>query len=127
LDVGVRALVLLDTVEKVPQVRPFRVARLVRGLDAVVDVPALLVEDERALLAVEGDAPRLALDAGPRPDAVLPDQAGVGKIERYDLGVRRLLVVVVEVFAAAAGDAARRVEPEDPARGGHGGEPVVAH
>src|SRR5262245_41464419 len=52
LDVGVGPLVLADAVEKVAQVRSLDLRRLIRRLDAVVDVPALLINDERAVLAV---------------------------------------------------------------------------
>src|SRR5262245_36538120 len=66
LDVGVGPLVGANAVEEVAQVRLLERRRLVRrrndiaGLLAlfldVVDVPALAVEDERALLAVQDDA-----------------------------------------------------------------------
>src|SRR5262249_26236123 len=68
---------------------------------------------ERASLAVQADAPGFAVEIPLGPDAMFPDEAGVGKIERGNLRVWSLLIVVVEILAAAAGDALRRVEPED--------------
>src|SRR2546429_6680317 len=41
------------------------------GADAFLDVPALAIEHERALLAVEHDAEALARQPGARPDAML--------------------------------------------------------
>src|SRR5262249_21009795 len=74
----------------------------------------------------ERDAPVLAFDAGLRPDAMLPGQASMREIEGGDLGVRRLLVVVVEVLAAPAGNAERGVEAEHPAGHVEGVDGVVA-
>src|SRR5207253_4935699 len=70
LDVGVRPPMLLDAVQEVAQVRPLHLRGLVRGHDAVAHVPALVVEDQVAVLAMEHDAPGGSLDASLCPDAV---------------------------------------------------------
>src|SRR5437870_8727207 len=126
LDVGVRPPMLLDAVQEVAQVRPLRLRGLVRGHDAVAHVPALVVEDQVAVLAMEHDAPGGSLDASLCPDAVLPDQAGARKVIAHDHGVGRLLIVVIEVLAAAAGHAQGGIEPQQPSCHVEGMNAVVA-
>src|SRR5262245_24533138 len=71
LDIGVGPFSVLDAIEEVADV-PFRTGRLVRSFDIAGRVPAVVVEDQVALLAVEHYAPILPLNAGLRPDALLP-------------------------------------------------------
>src|SRR5215831_16817485 len=104
LDVGVRPAIIADAVEEVLKMQPVEVllARgAVGGVDAVAHLPAAIVKDQDAVLTVESDSPRLALESGPRPDPVLPDHGAVRKIEGGDLRVRGLLIVLIEELASA--------------------------
>src|SRR5262249_11677745 len=118
LDVGVRLLApIADAIEEVLQVRPLDLARLVRRFDAICYAPAgLVVENERAFLAVERDARRFAFATRLGPDAVLPREACAGEVERGNVRIRRVMIVVVEQNAAGSADARGRFEAEEHAR-----------
>src|SRR5262249_12452298 len=99
----------------------------VGGLDAVAHLPAAIIEDQDAVLTVQRDAPRLALEAGPRPDAMLPDHGAIGEVERGDLRVRSFLIILIEELAAAGRDADRGIEIEQPAGEIESMDAVVAY
>ena len=106
----------LDAVEEVLDVAVAgtRAGSLRLGLPALVgvlDPPALLVDEQRPLVAVEGDAEAEPLGAVLRPHPVFPDEAGVGEFLGDDLGIGDLLVVVEDVLAAARDDGERGSTP----------------
>src|SRR5262245_14126525 len=113
-DVGIRSAVVADAIEEVLLVGRLHGLLLVAGFDAVLDMPAAIVEHQDAALAIELHAPRLAGDANERPDAVLPQNRAVGEVEGGQVSVGSFLVVVVEELAAAGANADRGVEIEHP-------------
>src|SRR5207245_86231 len=124
---------IADAVEEVAQVLLLRTALLAgrlrlppAGRSAIDNMPTLAIDDQCALFAVQDNAERLALGAGLRPDAMLPDDRRAGEIVGGGVRGRRLLIVVVEELAAAAGDARRSVEAGQHADQVEGVDAVVA-
>src|SRR4051812_8812 len=92
LDVGVGPFSRADAFDEIPQMRHLETRGLVR-CRLPADVPAFLVENECPLLTMKTD-PTAIFQSVLVPDALFPDHRGAGKIERRDLRVRGLAVVI---------------------------------
>ena len=82
---------------------------------AVEDGPLVAGQDHRRLVAVEGDAETVALEAARQATVAFPGEPLVAEIEGGDQRVGRFLVVLEEVAAAAGGDALRVIDLQAPA------------
>src|SRR5262249_54715001 len=92
----------LDAVQEILDVQRLAVvsAVAVRAV-AFFDSPAMVVDDQRPLVTVEGDAESAPFGRMLGPHTVLPGEARAGEFPGHKLGVGHLLVIVENVLAAA--------------------------
>src|SRR5438067_652076 len=90
---------------RIAELSVLAIVAFVRRFHAPGHTPTLVIEREHPFFAVKADAPGLAVQIFLGPDPMLPHQTGVRKVERGDLRVRRLLIIVVEILVSGAGDA----------------------
>src|SRR5262249_50006642 len=106
---------VLNAINEIPlmdrAIRRFDVA-LIRGLDAIFDMPTLPVKNQSTALTVQGRAGTCS----PRPDPMFPGDRAIGEIVARRQRIGSFLSVVVKELAASGHDPVGSVQIEEPAQ-----------